>query len=607
METKLQTSNTRYKRKSHCINLDDDFEEELSDTGNNSKPVEGKDEIVNDCSNNADSKDLSKITIEEFKMKEFNSEHEAYLFYLDYSKCVGFGVRRDDSGREKNGTYIWQRYVCVCEGKARKKQTECIEPKRRPRANKRTGSLAYLKVKLNIETSKWYVYNFEPNHNHALVLPSYSHLIPSHRIMTDADKALINSMLGRGLKASTTMDFMTGLAGGPDKVGFTRKDLYNYAEKQRKMKVSEGDAHSALNYLQGKADSDPKFFVRHTTDDEGCLENLFWCDGHSQFDYECFGEVIAFDTTYKINKYNKPFVMFTGVNHHGNNIIFASALLVDESKDTYIWVLEKLMEVMQDKKPYAVVTDGDKAMRKAIEVVFPDACHRLCTWHLAKNIHSDKFTQEMSRCIYVNVDIETFEGNESNSSFDGDIADNSAPISSDHVESPSTFSDMKLAQVSTAMTQSFARYGSPLTYHGFPQSASSLLGAMQVTKCGRLVAVIVKIQRVWVVTILMLFIGDIESERGEEWYFFNLRDRKYPTGRLLSKEIIYSLIDESCVISAIDGRLASLESSDRDECEIAIEASGHMGSWLPNDTWLSCPPVMVDGDLLKTIDYKYND
>ncbi|KAI4333641.1 hypothetical protein L6164_018421 [Bauhinia variegata] len=53
------------------------------------------------------------------------------------------------------------------------------------------------------------------------------------------------------------------------------------------------------------------------------------------------------------------------------------------------------------------------------------------------------------------------------------------------------------------------------------------------------------------------------------------------SGRLLSKEIIYSLIDESYVkgvISAIDGRLASLESSDRDECETAIEALGHIGS-----------------------------
>jgi len=32
------------------------------------------------------------------------------------------------------------------------------------------------------------------------------------------------------------------------------------------------------------------------------------------------------------------------------------------------------------------------------------------------------------------------------------------------------------------------------------------------------------------------------------------------------------------VISSIDGRLQSLEASDRDECETALESLGHMGS-----------------------------
>ncbi|KAL1363435.1 uncharacterized protein [Arachis hypogaea] len=53
------------------------------------------------------------------------------------------------------------------------------------------------------------------------------------------------------------------------------------------------------------------------------------------------------------------------------------------------------------------------------------------------------------------------------------------------------------------------------------------------------------------------------------------------TGRLLSKEIIYSFIDESCaktVISSIDGKLQSLETSARDECETALEAFGQIGS-----------------------------
>ncbi|KAK7313087.1 hypothetical protein VNO77_37479 [Canavalia gladiata] len=61
------------------------------------------------------------------------------------------------------------------------------------------------------------------------------------------------------------------------------------------------------------------------------------------------------------------------------------------------------------------------------------------------------------------------------------------------------------------------------------------------------------------------------------------------SGRLLSKEIIYSLIDEPCVktvISSIDGRLQSLEPSDRDEPETALESLGHIGSTIQGATLL---------------------
>ncbi|XP_020238034.1 uncharacterized protein LOC109817230 [Cajanus cajan] len=60
-------------------------------------------------------------------------------------------------------------------------------------------------------------------------------------------------------------------------------------------------------------------------------------------------------------------------------------------------------------------------------------------------------------------------------------------------------------------------------------------------------------------------------------------------GRLLSKDIIYSFTDEPCVIaviSSIDGRLQSLEPSDRDECETALESLGQMGSSVQGATLL---------------------
>jgi hypothetical protein len=57
-------------------------------------------------------------------------------------------------------------------------------------------------------------------------------------------------------------------------------------------------------------------FFMYSMDCEGRLKNLIWSDSHSQMDYGVFGDVIIFDNTYRVNRYNLPFVPFIGVNHH---------------------------------------------------------------------------------------------------------------------------------------------------------------------------------------------------------------------------------------------------------------------------------------------------
>ena len=42
-----------------------------------------------------------------------------------------------------------------------------------------------------------------------------------------------------------------------------------------------------------------------------------------------------------------------------------------------------------NKMPMSVVTDGDKAMRAAIEKVLPASQHCLCIWHLERNAQSN--------------------------------------------------------------------------------------------------------------------------------------------------------------------------------------------------------------------------
>lgn len=43
---------------------------------------------------------------------------------------------------------------------------------------------------------------------------------------------------------------------------------------------------------------------------------------------------------------------------------------------------------MKKKKPVFVITDNNEAMRKALKNVMLEARHRLCAWHVGKNVVS---------------------------------------------------------------------------------------------------------------------------------------------------------------------------------------------------------------------------
>ena len=98
-----------------------------------------------------------------------------------------------------------------------------------------------------------------------------------------------------------------------------------------------------------------------------------------------FGEVLAFDTTYKTNKYNKPLTILIEVNHHFETCVFRFALLVDETSKTFCWLLKVFLDCISGNKPSVVLTYGDPAMRAGIVEFLPNTRHRLCAWHLGIN------------------------------------------------------------------------------------------------------------------------------------------------------------------------------------------------------------------------------
>ncbi|KAG5070058.1 hypothetical protein JHK85_002435 [Glycine max] len=101
-----------------------------------------------------------------------------------------------------------------------------------------------------------------------------------------------------------------------------------------------------------------------------------------------FANSSAFDATYRKKKYMFPFVIFLGVNHHNQTIVFATSLVSNETEQTYVWLLEQFKDVMKGKEPFSLITDGDLVIRNSIRRVFPRAHHRLCAWHLLWNANS---------------------------------------------------------------------------------------------------------------------------------------------------------------------------------------------------------------------------
>ncbi|MED6211530.1 hypothetical protein PIB30_119159 [Stylosanthes scabra] len=237
-----------------------------------------------------------------------------------------------------------------------------------------------------------------------------SGLLPSHQSMSEAEIALMNNMCKSGISTSQVYALPASQSGGFDKLNYGPRNMYNQIAKKRR-EISD-DVGRALNMLDEMASKDKSLYYKDLCATNGRLLNLFWCDGICRGDYELFGDVVAFDTTYNKNKYRCPFIVFTGVNHHNQTVVFAACIVRDETDETYIWVLQQFLEAMDGKAPSSVITDGARPMKNAIEEVFPGTHHRLCVWHLPRNattnMRSPRFTSKFKDCMLGDYEIPAF-------------------------------------------------------------------------------------------------------------------------------------------------------------------------------------------------------
>ncbi|RYR49901.1 hypothetical protein Ahy_A07g036426 isoform C [Arachis hypogaea] len=207
--------------------------------------------------------DVFGLTAAEIENKVFRTEERAYEFYMRFGKCYGFGVRKGDYGKDDDGNVIRRRFFCNRAGLRDEKHYNRLDGKRCHKPETRTNCQAKLSIYLDKESSIWRVRKVILEHNHDLVARCMVHLIPKFRRVSGAAKDQLDGMQSYGLPTSKILGYMAGIAGGYSLLGFTKKDAYNYLDRTKRARIADGDANSAIVYLEGKASVDPMAMARY--------------------------------------------------------------------------------------------------------------------------------------------------------------------------------------------------------------------------------------------------------------------------------------------------------------------------------------------------------
>ncbi|XP_028097462.1 protein FAR1-RELATED SEQUENCE 2-like [Camellia sinensis] len=207
----------------------------------------------------------------------FDSEECAYDFYNAYGGRMRFSIRREYCKKNKLTKQIISRNL-VCNKEGFRKVDKRDPLTKTPRAETRTGCDARLFVKLDVNSGKFVVIDFKEKHNHELVSLDCAHTLPSQRKISDTQAIELDLASESGLR------------------------LWQFFELM---------------------------------DNEEQITNMFWANAQMVMDYAQFGDVVIFDTTYKLNKEHRPFASFVGFNHHRETVVFGAALLYDETAETF--------------------------------------------------------------------------------------------------------------------------------------------------------------------------------------------------------------------------------------------------------------------------------
>ncbi|XP_031259814.1 protein FAR1-RELATED SEQUENCE 5-like [Pistacia vera] len=303
----------------------------------------------------------------------FDSFDELLQYYKSYGSKRGFEAIIRSSRKGDDGELRYATLACSCSGKWNSNSRNAF--KMHPVT--KTDCKAHITASLH-SNGKWKILSIVIDHNHELSSPGKTRYFKSNRIIQPYVKRKIELNDKAGIRPNKNFNSLLVEAGSGENLPFLQKDCRNYIEKVRRLRLGLGDASAIQKYFLKMQNENLNFFYIMDVDEDGRLKNILWVDAGSRAAFKEFGDVVTFDTTYLTNKYDMPFGAFVGVDHHDHSILLGCGLISNEDTETFVWLFQSWLVCMLNCALKTIITDQDKTMQNAIEIVFPSTRHRWC-------------------------------------------------------------------------------------------------------------------------------------------------------------------------------------------------------------------------------------
>jgi hypothetical protein len=344
----------------------------------------------------------------ELKISDIFKSHEEFVAKVqNYASFCNFQTRLSKVGRDKEKNIIRRTILCSRAGAPESKEDKA---NLRDRKSQRCNCPFFIRASLDNDSGFWHILAMKLEHNHEMVAPEHKKFLSSERTIPQEIKDRIIVYHQAGCNIPTIRSILKQEY--KDLETWIYNDIYNFLyQLDGKQEQCFFEANEFINILkQLKREIDGfEYEVRIDADTNELLQ-VIWIYPDQKRYYSRFLDVIVFDNTYKVNRFNMPFGIFTGVNNFGQSVCFAGTLMCRETIDSFVWTFNAFLKLVNNYSPRVILTDEDKAMSQAILITFgQNTKHVLCIWHLWKNVIKNlanilgtkwrEFTKSFYECI----------------------------------------------------------------------------------------------------------------------------------------------------------------------------------------------------------------